>query len=105
MCADKMEEMRSFRGAKFLALLFSIQFLPAVSFLTNAAETGGILRVLFLGDNGHHRPADRFKQIQPEMAKRGIELVYTDKMGDINEGKLAGYDSLIIFANTTVISP
>src|SRR5262245_3415565 len=23
------------------------------------------LRVLFLGDQGHHRPADRFKQLQP----------------------------------------
>src|SRR2546428_1951809 len=30
-----------------------------------AAEGTSPLRVLFLGDTGHHRPADRFKQLEP----------------------------------------
>lgn len=61
--------------------------------------------MLFLGDNGHHRPADRFKQIQPVLAGKGIDLTYTESLADLNEFKLAGYDSLAIFANHTQISP
>ena len=63
------------------------------------------LRVLFLGDNGHHRPADRFKQIQPVLAGKGIEAVYTDDLADLNAGKLAGFDCLVVFANHTRIAP
>ena len=68
-----------------------------------AAERASV-RVLFLGDDGHHRPAERFKQLQPVLAKQGIELVYTDNMEDVNPGKLAGFDCLAIYANTTRIS-
>jgi hypothetical protein len=40
--------------------------LACVAVSTHAAEKGSdIIRVLFLGDRGHHRPADRFKQLQP----------------------------------------
>ena len=35
------------------------------------ASDPGTLRVLFLGDNGHHQPAARFKQLQPVLAARG----------------------------------
>jgi len=62
------------------------------------------IRILFLGDNGHHRPADRFKQFQPVLAKRGIELTYSDKAADLNPKTLANYDGLLIYANTTRIS-
>src|SRR4051794_16356257 len=62
------------------------------------------LRVLFLGDDGHHRPADRFKQLQPVLAARGIELIYTDHMEDLTAGKLAGFDCVAIYANTLTIS-
>jgi uncharacterized protein len=63
------------------------------------------IRILFLGDNGHHRPADRFKQLRPVLAKRGIELTYSDKVADLNPKTLAKYDGLLIYANTTRISP
>jgi putative membrane-bound dehydrogenase-like protein len=63
------------------------------------------LRVLFLGDNGHHRPKERFNQLQPVLGRQGIDLVYTDDMGDVIPAKLAGFDVLLIYANTTVISP
>lgn len=62
-------------------------------------------RVIFLGDNGHHKPADRFKQLQPVLSKQGIEVVYTDKIEDVNSAKLAGFDCLAIYANTTRLSP
>src|SRR5262245_48447822 len=70
-----------------------------------AGEHSESLRVLFLGDNGHHRPADRFKQFQPALAQRGIELVYTDLVRDLNPGRLAGFDCVMIFANHTRILP
>jgi hypothetical protein len=60
---------------------------------------------LFLGDNGHHRPADRFKQLQPVMAKQGIEMDYTEKMDDVNPAKLAGYDCLAILRTPRAFSP
>jgi putative membrane-bound dehydrogenase-like protein len=63
------------------------------------------LRVLFLGDNGHHRPADRFKQLRPALAAKHIDLVYTDSLADLNSAKLAGFDALAIFANHTEIAP
>lgn len=62
------------------------------------------LKVLFLGDNAGHKPADRFKQLQPVFAKRGIELTYTDKLEDLNAKNLGAYDALMIFANHTKIA-
>lgn len=63
------------------------------------------IRVLFLGDQGHHQPAERFKQLQPVLASRGIELTYTDKLEDLNLANLARYDSLVLFANHSAIAP
>lgn len=62
------------------------------------------IKVLFLGDEGHHRPAERFKDLEPVLSKRGFEMIYTDDMRDINPAKLSGYDVLTIFANITEIS-
>jgi putative membrane-bound dehydrogenase-like protein len=83
-------------------------FLSVLALVTSAhgaAETPSPLRLLFLGDNGHHRPVDRFKQLQPVLAPRGIELVYTDNMASLSAGMLKGFDGLVVYANTTRISP
>src|SRR3982751_1989241 len=63
------------------------------------------LKLLFLGDNGHHQPAARFKQLAPVMKERGIELTYSDKVEDLNAETLGKYAGLIVYANTTKISP
>src|SRR5438105_4283080 len=63
------------------------------------------IKILFLGDDGHHKPNDRFRQLQPIMAKRGIDLQYTDKIESLNPKTLAAYDGLLIYANTTKIAP
>src|SRR5262245_38143882 len=63
------------------------------------------LKVLFLGDQGHHRPSDRAEQLIPIMALRGIEIGYTEKMSDLNPENLSKYDALLIYANTTRIEP
>lgn len=63
------------------------------------------LHVLFLGDSGIHHPADRFKQLEPALSPRDIELTYTESLDDLNPEKLAHYDALLIYANHTRISP
>jgi putative membrane-bound dehydrogenase-like protein len=63
------------------------------------------IKILFLGDNGHHRPAERFRQLQPVLARRGIDMTYTDRADALNPKVLAGYDGLVIYANTTRITP
>ncbi len=68
-------------------------------------DAGPALKVLFLGDQGHHRPADRAAQITPVLAGRGIDVTYTEKLGDLNPQNLARYDALLIYANITEISP
>ena len=63
------------------------------------------LRVLFLGDQGHHRPADRFAQLEPVMRERGIELVYTENLADLEPAKLAAYDAVAVYANIDTLPP
>src|SRR5215468_11632160 len=77
----------------------------AVSAALVRAEPSKPIKILFLGDNGHHRPAERFRQLQPILAQRGIDLTYTDKVESLDPKVLAAYDGLLIYANTTKITP
>ena len=92
-----------------------IRALTIVS-LAIASAAGGIavsaapnksspLRLLFLGDRGHHEPADRFAQLSPVFASRGIDLTYTEKVEDLNKDTLHRYDALIVYANIERIEP
>ena len=84
-----------------MRLRFSLAALVAVAALSlqSAGMAAEPLKVLFLGDEGHHRPAERFAQVQGLLADRGVEMVYTDDLGDLSAEKLAGYDALAVFAN------
>src|SRR5689334_10720177 len=73
------------------------------SLAANAAENR--VKILFLGDNGHHAPAKRFAQLEPALKPHGIDLTYTDKMDDLNPDTLKAYDGLMIYSNETRISP
>src|SRR5215471_2014727 len=77
----------------------------AVSAALVRAEEPKPLKLLFLGDEGHHRPAERFRQLQPVLAKRGIDLTYTDKVSTLNPELLTKYDGLVVYANITSITP
>lgn len=80
-----------------LVRLILAGILAVVSATAVAAEPP--VRVLFLGDNGHHQPAARFAQLEAVLAPRGIELVYTDKVSDLDPKVLAAYDALAVYAN------
>ena len=87
------------KRAAALALAFGLFCLTPLR-----ADDPKPLKVLFLGDNGHHKPAERYRQLEPVLAKRGIELVYTDKVDSLNAKNLENYDALVIYANTTKIT-
>jgi putative membrane-bound dehydrogenase-like protein len=57
------------------------------------------LRVLFLGDNGHHRPTQRAQQILPALARNGIDLFYTDRLEDLTDSELDRYQALVLYNN------
>ena len=57
------------------------------------------LRVLFLGDNGHHRPTQRAQQILPALARNGIDLFYTDRVEDLTDSELDRYQALVLYNN------
>jgi putative membrane-bound dehydrogenase-like protein len=57
------------------------------------------LRILFLGDRGHHHPRQRFNQVQEVFATRGIDLTYTEDLGQLSAPGLAPYHGLAVYAN------
>ena len=64
------------------------------------------LRLLFLGDNGHHQPSRRFSELSPVMAERGIELIYTDDFAAaLAAERLGSFDGLVLYANIDSIEP
>lgn len=63
------------------------------------------LRVLMLGDRGHHQPQARYVQIRPVLADAGIVVDYTESVDDLNLEKLSAYDALLLYANIDRIEP
>jgi putative membrane-bound dehydrogenase-like protein len=57
------------------------------------------VEILFLGDNGHHKPIERVPEIMAALGDKGINFTYTDKLEDLNPENLNKYDGLLIYAN------
>ena len=73
---------------------------------TASTAASSRLKVLFLGDNGHHQPSVRAKEILPVLAQNGIDLYYTDEREDLNEAELDRYDAVMLYNNhMTVTQP
>ena len=53
----------------------AIAFVCLVGFAA-AEEPKKPLRILFLGDKGHHQPAARFRDLQQGFTGRGIDFAY-----------------------------
>ena len=69
------------------------------------AQQGRRLEILFLGDNGHHKPIERVPTLMAALGPKGINLTYTDDLKDINSQNLNKYDALMIYANWDDITP
>ncbi len=63
------------------------------------------LKVLMLGDDGHHRPADLAKLITPILAKDGIDVSYTQDVEALTPERLAKCDALLIFRDHGDLPP
>src|SRR5689334_336931 len=87
-----------------LSLRAALLLLPLLYASPALAQTPK-LKILFLGDKGGHKPAERFRQIQPVLEKRGIDVQYTDAVTALNAETLKKYDGLVIYANTVKITP
>lgn len=57
------------------------------------------VKVLFLGDNGHHRPGELAAQLAPALKDRGISIKYTDDASALKLETLNQFDGLLLFAN------
>ena len=70
-----------------------------------AAPPKDTVRVLMLGDTGHHQPASLYRAIQKPLADLGIEIVYSDDTdATLQTERLNQFDVLLIYANTVKIS-
>jgi putative membrane-bound dehydrogenase-like protein len=83
---------------RFLLSVLCLFGIASAAVSVNAADSKP-LKLLYLGDHGHHQPRARFGQLQPVMKARGIELEYTDVVGDLNAEKLKAFDGIVLFAN------
>ncbi len=73
----------------------------AVYFLTFSvtAEEARRLEVLFLGDDGHHKPIERYRVLKQAVGPQGINLTYYENLAGLTREKLQQYDALIVYAN------
>jgi len=84
---------------RLLGPFLALAFLLPVGMEPVARGDAPPIRVLFLGDRGHHAPADRAAQIKPVLALRGIEVVYTEDLGELDPDTLGKYDAVLMYAN------
>ena len=82
-----------------LALFF------ACGLLAQAPGQEDRLRVLFLGDRGHHQPEARLHQVYGELARARIAVDYEERVEALTLERLALYDVLMVYANHLVIAP
>ncbi len=73
-------------------------------FVTGVLWADEPIEVLFLGDQGHHQPAARFKQLASALEPRGVLLTYTENVDALNAQSLSSADALVIYANIDSIT-
>jgi putative membrane-bound dehydrogenase-like protein len=62
------------------------------------------IKILFLGDNGHHKPHERYRQIEPMLAAHGISVEYAETARTLSPETLARFDGLLVYANLEKIT-
>ncbi|MEY3898600.1 MAG: hypothetical protein RLZZ214_4122, partial [Verrucomicrobiota bacterium] len=78
-------------------LLF-IAFISLLGISATSAE-GRRLEVLFLGDNGHHDPLERYRVLKQALGPQGFNLTFIEKLDEVTREKLDLHDALIVYAN------
>ncbi|MFN8354428.1 MAG: PVC-type heme-binding CxxCH protein [Spirosomataceae bacterium] len=63
------------------------------------------LEILFLGDNGHHRPIERVPMAMSALGPKGINFTYSDNLNSLNKKYLDLFDAVLLYANWDSIPP
>ncbi len=87
----------------FLSLL--VGALPRANGADAVPSAPRRVKVLFLGDNGHHVPLERCRQVYSILGQHGIDLTYSDQAADLNPATLGRYDVVLLYANIERIAP
>ncbi|MDX2035562.1 MAG: ThuA domain-containing protein [Isosphaeraceae bacterium] len=83
-----------------------LALIPFFGLVDAQAAEAPKLKVLFLGDRGHHRPSELASILRPVMDNRGIELTYTEDVEKaLRLDRLREFDALLVYANIDTISP
>ncbi len=62
---------------------FAWLLVSSVTCLAADEKTEERLKLVFLGDNGHHQPARRAAELLPVLAERGIDVRYSDNVDEV----------------------
>ncbi|RVU24181.1 dehydrogenase [Sandaracinomonas limnophila] len=76
--------------------LFILSFL-LLTYLSSFSQRR--LELLFLGDNGHHKPFDRYPALQAYLGVKGMNITYSSSLKSLNTPYLNKFDGVILFAN------
>ncbi len=68
------------------------------------ADAADPIKIIFLGDQGHHRPADFAGRVAPVLKAQGIDIEYTEDMNVLSDERLKSFDGLLVYANIDKIS-
>ncbi len=105
MRTRKVSEGTHHPAVRLLALtLAAVALLGTSTELRAQAPPAERLRVLFLGDDRLHQPAQRAKAFLPVAAANGVDLFYTDDPADLNPDGLRDYHALLFYNNQPSIS-
>ncbi|GAA4458658.1 PVC-type heme-binding CxxCH protein [Novipirellula rosea] len=77
----------------------ALLLLVIASIISGSASAADPLKVLFLGDQGHHQPKPRFDELAPVLKARGIEMTYSEDLAMLNPQSLGQYDAVALYAN------
>ncbi len=66
---------------------------------SSAAPEPRRLEVLFLGDDGHHDPLERYRVLKQALGPQGFNLTFVENLDQITRTNLDLYDALIVYAN------
>ncbi len=70
-----------------------------------AAPIKDRVKVIMLGDTGHHQPASLYRTIEKPLANLGVEIEYSnDTAATLKSERLNLFDVLLIYANTVKIT-
>lgn len=70
----------------------------------NLAHAAKPIRILFLGDQGHHRPLEFAGRLIPALQKFDIVVEYTEDQTILHPDRLKEFDGILIYANIDTIT-